>query len=111
MTSQQLKNAVIDKLADDLKIYLSRDILFRDLLPHVERAMGRKMFERKMPIGNFFRLYLEDRKIGKPIKREFKPWKPTPHPRQAEIDAAQPPVMNGMRAVGNGSDESKHWYR
>ena len=35
----------------------------------------------------------------------FRPLKPSPHPRQADIDAAQPPVATvSMNGIGNGAE-------
>lgn len=40
----------------------------------------------------------------------FQPLQPSPHWRQADIDAAQPPVMTPCM-VGNGNENSKVWRR
>ena len=109
MTNNAIKQAVVDKLADDLKIYLDRNLSFDDLLPYVERASGRRI-QRKQAKSHFFQMYLEARKIIEPTTRPFKPWTPKPHPRRVEIEAGQPPMISGVRAVGNGG-ESIYWKR
>lgn len=42
--------------------------------------------------------------------KPFKPYRPAAHHRAAEIDAAQPPMICGVRSVGNGGDAG-YWTR
>ena len=53
----------------------------------------------------------EPAQLVKPrMPKPFRPYRPTPHPRAADIDAAQPSMICGVRSVGNGGDAG-YWTR
>lgn len=112
MTNNKLKQAVLAKLKADTGSAPDDSLSFDELVPYVERAVGKRML-RKQTATSFFQLYLEGPKpqSQEPDIRAFRPWTPKPHPRQNEIDAAQPPMMNGVRMTGNGKENAGYWTR
>lgn len=45
------------------------------------------------------------------IPMEFRPYKPVAHPRAADIERSQPPMISGVRMTGNGGEQTKWWSR
>lgn len=111
MTNQELKEAVAETFAKQ-GIWVNQHLSLRELCKKVEDLTGqRKPYKQNQ--FDFLREFAG-------IKREYVParWVPPfrpmaawPHPRQADIEAAQPPFMTTKGAVGNGEEHSKVWRR
>lgn len=97
MTNDELKQAVVDKLADLTGEWVNRHLSMHDLCKKVEAATGQRKGYRQNQYDFLFVFTGAKREYGPakwipPFKRQ-NPEFVKPHPRQAEIDAAQPPMI------------------
>lgn len=104
MTSNELKQAVADKLADLTGEWVNKHLSMHDLCKKVEVATGQRRGYRQNQYDFLFIFIGAKREYGParwipPFKRQ-EPEEVKPHPRQADIDRDQPP-MTAMRGIGN----------
>lgn len=101
MTNHELKQAVADKLADLTGEWVNRHLSMHDLCKKVEAATGQRKGYRQNQYDFLFVFTGTKREYG-PARwiPPFKPMTGQAHPRQADIDAGQPPMIT-PNGIGN----------
>lgn len=101
MTSAQLKDAVIQKLADDRGVWVNRHLPMRVLCQKVEQATGQPKPYRQT-IYDYLHGYASPPKAEPPFVRPWRDLSTRQHLRAAEIDRLPRPI--GMPGIGNGGE-------
>ena len=101
MTNTELKQAVVDKLADLTGEWVNRHLSMHDLCKKVEAVTGQRKGYRQNGYDFLFVFTGAKREYG-PAKwiPPFKPMASQAHPRLADINAGQPPMIT-PNGIGN----------
>ncbi|MDS1142405.1 hypothetical protein RE432_18380 [Pusillimonas sp. SM2304] len=111
MTNDELKAAVAETFAKQ-GIWVNQHLPLRDLRKKVEEHTGqRKPYKQNQ--FDFLRDFAGIKREYGPARwvPPFRPMSTRPHPRQADIEAAQPPFMTPKGAIGNGDENTRVWRR